>query len=123
MRTRAAIFSKVNEPLTIDEIEIEQPKFGEVLVRMVASGVCHTDASVMHGIVPVPLPAILGHEGAGSSRRSAREYEAHDGRSCCGRSRPTLRAVSIVSRGEAVLLPRLFGSRLRRRNARRYETL
>jgi Zn-dependent alcohol dehydrogenase len=65
MRTRAAILSQVNEPLAIGEVEIGEPQFGEVLVRMVASGVCHTDVHVMHGLLPVPLPAILGHEGAG----------------------------------------------------------
>jgi len=65
MRTRAAILSKLNAPLTIDEIEVDDPHAGEVLVRMVASGVCHTDVSAMHGIVPAPLPVVLGHEGAG----------------------------------------------------------
>jgi aryl-alcohol dehydrogenase len=65
MRTRAAILNQLNVPLTIDEVEVGEPKQGEVLVRMVASGVCHTDVSVMHGILPSPLPVILGHEGAG----------------------------------------------------------
>jgi hypothetical protein len=65
MRTRAAILSQVNEPLAINDVEIGEPQFGEVLVQMVASGVCHTDVSVMHGLLPLPLPAILGHEGAG----------------------------------------------------------
>jgi aryl-alcohol dehydrogenase len=65
MRTRAAILSQVNDPLAIGEVEIGEPQFGEVLVQMVASGVCHTDVHVMHGLLPVPLPAILGHEGAG----------------------------------------------------------
>jgi aryl-alcohol dehydrogenase len=65
MRTRAAILSQVNEPLAIHDVEIGEPQFGEVLVQMVASGVCHTDVSVMHGILSLPLPAILGHEGAG----------------------------------------------------------
>jgi aryl-alcohol dehydrogenase len=65
MRTRAAILDELNKPLTIDEVEIGDPKQGEVLVRMVASGVCHTDVSVMHGILPSPTPVILGHEGAG----------------------------------------------------------
>lgn len=68
MHTRAAILSTVNEPLAIDEVEIGEPQFGEVLVQMVASGVCHTDVSAMHGLLSVPLPAILGHEGAGIVR-------------------------------------------------------
>src|SRR5919108_2826313 len=65
MHTRAAILSRLNEPFAIGDVELGEPKFGEVLVQMVASGVCHTDVSVMHGILPVPLPAVLGHEGAG----------------------------------------------------------
>lgn len=65
MRTRAAVLNELDTPLTIDEIDVADPKAGEVLVRMVASGVCHTDVSVMHGILPAPLPVILGHEGAG----------------------------------------------------------
>ena len=65
MRTRAATLWKLNESLKIEEIEVEAPKLGEVLVRMVASGICHTDPSVIHGSLPNPLPVILGHEGAG----------------------------------------------------------
>lgn len=65
MKTRAAILSEVNGPLSIEEVEIGDPKYGEVLIRMVASGVCHTDVSVMHGLLPAPMPIILGHEGAG----------------------------------------------------------
>jgi Zn-dependent alcohol dehydrogenase len=65
MRARAAILNQLNAPLSIDDVEVGDPKQGEVLVRMVASGVCHTDVSVMHGILPSPLPVILGHEGAG----------------------------------------------------------
>ena len=65
MRTRAAILSKVSDPPVIGDVEIGEPQFGEVRVQVVASGVCHTDVSVMHGLLPVPLPAILGHEGAG----------------------------------------------------------
>ena len=66
MRTRAAVLNALNTSLTIDDVDVDaDPKHGEVLVRMVASGVCHTDVSVMHGLLPAPLPVILGHEGAG----------------------------------------------------------
>lgn len=65
MQTRAAILSNINEPLTLDTIEVDDPKSGEVLVRMVSSGVCHTDLTAMRGLVPVPLPIVLGHEGSG----------------------------------------------------------
>jgi Zn-dependent alcohol dehydrogenase len=62
MRTRAAILDELNKPLTIDEVEIGDPKQGEVLVRMVASGVCHTDVSVMHGILPSPTQKLDSSE-------------------------------------------------------------
>lgn len=65
MRTRAAILSQPNSPLTVTDIDVGEPKFGEVLLRMVASGVCQTDLGVIHGKLPLPLPAVLGHEGAG----------------------------------------------------------
>jgi aryl-alcohol dehydrogenase len=64
MRTRAAILSQPNTPLTVADVEVGEPKFGEVLVRMVASGVCQTDVGVIHGKIPLPLPAVLGHEGS-----------------------------------------------------------
>jgi aryl-alcohol dehydrogenase len=64
MRTRAAILSQPNTPMTVADVEVGAPGQGEVLVRMVASGVCQTDLGVIHGKLPLPLPAILGHEGS-----------------------------------------------------------
>jgi S-(hydroxymethyl)glutathione dehydrogenase/alcohol dehydrogenase len=63
--TRAAVASGVGQPLVIDEVDLRSPGPGEVLVQMKASGLCHTDLSIIEGKFPVPLPAILGHEGAG----------------------------------------------------------
>lgn len=66
MKTRAAVAWEAKRPLEIEEIELEGPKAGEVLVRIVASGVCHTDAYTLSGVDPEGLfPAILGHEGGG----------------------------------------------------------
>ncbi|MBL4682485.1 MAG: S-(hydroxymethyl)glutathione dehydrogenase/class III alcohol dehydrogenase [Pseudomonadales bacterium] len=66
MKTRAAIAWEAGSPLVIEEIDIAGPKSGEVLVRMVASGVCHTDAFTLSGDDPEGLfPVILGHEGGG----------------------------------------------------------
>jgi S-(hydroxymethyl)glutathione dehydrogenase/alcohol dehydrogenase len=63
---RAAVFYEYNAPLRIDDITLDKPKRGEVLVKVAASGVCHSDLSVMNGTLPFPPPpAILGHEGAG----------------------------------------------------------
>ena len=51
--------------LSVEDISIEAPRAGEVLVGMKAAGVCHSDLSVANGTVPMPLPIVLGHEGAG----------------------------------------------------------
>src|SRR5688500_15438204 len=66
MQTRAAVAWEAGKPLTIETIEIEGPKAGEVLVEVKATGICHTDAYTLSGADPEGLfPAILGHEGAG----------------------------------------------------------
>jgi S-(hydroxymethyl)glutathione dehydrogenase/alcohol dehydrogenase len=66
MKVRAAICWEPKKPLEIDEIELGGPKAGECLVRLAASGVCHTDAYTMSGRDPSGLfPCVLGHEGAG----------------------------------------------------------
>jgi S-(hydroxymethyl)glutathione dehydrogenase/alcohol dehydrogenase len=69
MQTRAAVAWKAGEPLSIETIEIDGPKAGEVMVEVMATGVCHTDAFTLSGADPEGLfPAILGHEGAGIVR-------------------------------------------------------
>ncbi len=66
MKSRAAIAVRAGAPLEIDEIDVEGPRAGEVLVRIVATGVCHTDAFTLSGDDPEGLfPAVLGHEGGG----------------------------------------------------------
>ncbi len=66
MKSRAAVARAAGEPLEITEVDVAGPKAGEVLVRIVASGVCHTDAYTLSGADPEGLfPAILGHEGGG----------------------------------------------------------
>jgi len=63
---KAAVAWKANEPLSIEEIQVMPPKSGEVLVKIIASGVCHTDAFTLSGEDPEGIfPAILGHEGGG----------------------------------------------------------
>lgn len=64
MKSRAAVAWEAGQPLVIEEVEVAAPKAGEVLVRVVATGVCHTDAFTLSGDDPEGLfPAILGHEG------------------------------------------------------------
>ena len=64
MKSRAAIAVAAGQPLEIDEIDVQGPQAGEVLMRVVATGVCHTDAYTLSGADPEGIfPAILGHEG------------------------------------------------------------
>jgi len=66
IKTRAAVAWAPNQPLTIEEVDLMPPQKGEVLVRIVASGVCHTDAYTLSGKDSEGVfPCILGHEGAG----------------------------------------------------------
>lgn len=65
MKTRAAISSAPSKPLTIDQINVDEPRDDEVRVKVVASGICHTDAIIRDQWYPVPQPVVLGHEGAG----------------------------------------------------------
>ncbi|MEV0637130.1 Zn-dependent alcohol dehydrogenase [Streptomyces sp. NPDC050619] len=63
---RAAVLPAVGAPLEIAEIDLPDPGPGQVRVRLAAAGVCHSDLSLSDGLVRVPLPAVLGHEGAGT---------------------------------------------------------
>ncbi len=65
MHARAAVMYASGQPLELDDLEVLPPRAGEVLVRYVASGVCHSDLHVMQGLMAHPLPVVLGHEGAG----------------------------------------------------------
>ena len=69
MKTRAAIAIEPNKPLVIEEIDLEGPKAGEVLVEIMATGICHTDAYTLDGLDSEGIfPSVLGHEGAGIVR-------------------------------------------------------
>jgi S-(hydroxymethyl)glutathione dehydrogenase/alcohol dehydrogenase len=66
MRMRAAVLEEFGEPLVLQDVELGDPKAGEVLVRLVACGVCHTDLYTASGVDPSGYaPTVLGHEGAG----------------------------------------------------------
>jgi S-(hydroxymethyl)glutathione dehydrogenase/alcohol dehydrogenase len=62
---RAAVLDQLNTQLTIADLAVDSPTRGEVLVRVVASGVCHSDVHIIDGTLSWPLPAVLGHEVAG----------------------------------------------------------
>ena len=66
MSHSAAVLTGVDTPLEVrDDVELAEPKAGEVRIKMGASGVCHSDLSVQNGTIPLPTPIVLGHEGAG----------------------------------------------------------
>ena len=66
MQVKAAVARGIETPFTIEDVDLEEPRADEVRVRLVATGICHTDISMRdHKIYPVPHPVVLGHEGAG----------------------------------------------------------
>jgi NDMA-dependent alcohol dehydrogenase len=65
MRAKAAILYEAGTPLRFEEVDVAPPQAGEVLVRLYAGGVCHSDLHVMKGDLLMPMPIILGHEGSG----------------------------------------------------------
>jgi Zn-dependent alcohol dehydrogenase len=65
MDARAVICRKLNEPVVVERITIDSPKRGEVMVKLAACGVCHSDLSATNGTISMQLPLILGHEAAG----------------------------------------------------------
>ncbi|MFQ6029508.1 MAG: Zn-dependent alcohol dehydrogenase [Dehalococcoidia bacterium] len=65
MKTKAAVLYEANTPLVVETLDIDDPKEGEVLVRLASAGVCHSDYHVMKGEWTLPLPMVLGHEAAG----------------------------------------------------------
>jgi aryl-alcohol dehydrogenase len=64
-----ALLRELGAPLTLEEVQVSEPGEGEILVRMRGVGICHTDISAAHGVIPIPLPAVLGHEGSGIVER------------------------------------------------------
>ena len=54
-----------SQPILIEEVEIDEPEFGEVLVKVCAAGLCHSDLSVVNGNRPKEMPILIGHEGSG----------------------------------------------------------
>lgn len=104
MKVRAAVLRAVNEPIGIETLELQEPQAGEVLVRVVAAGVCHSDWHLVTGDTGHPLPVVLGHEGAGIVERVGPDVQGFEpgdqvslnwAPSCgecyyCGKGRPNL---------------------------------
>ena len=66
MKTKAAIAYEVKQPVVVEEIEVHPPRENEVMVKIAASGVCHSDLSLLNGTIVHTLPEVLGHEGSGT---------------------------------------------------------
>jgi aryl-alcohol dehydrogenase len=90
-RILAAVARKPYTPLSLEELELEDPRPNEAVIQMVASGICHSDLLVMTGQFPMPLPMVLGHEGAGVVVEAGAETGLQPGQnvalsfSACGR--------------------------------------
>ena len=63
---KAAVFRGIGLPLSIEEVELDPPKAGEVRVKIGAAGICRSDLHYMKGEAIMPPPAVLGHEGSGT---------------------------------------------------------
>jgi len=62
---KAAVLYEANSPFQVEEVSLDEPQEHEVLVKMIATGVCHSDLHFMRGDMPAPMPVVMGHEGAG----------------------------------------------------------
>ncbi|MFA6443737.1 MAG: Zn-dependent alcohol dehydrogenase [Sterolibacterium sp.] len=64
-QARAVVSREVGKPVAVETIAVEAPHHGEVMIKLAACGVCHSDLSATNGTIPFPMPVVLGHEGAG----------------------------------------------------------
>lgn len=65
-RGKAVLAREANKPIVVETVEVESPRPGEIMLKVAACGVCHSDLSATNGTLAMPLPMILGHEGAGT---------------------------------------------------------
>jgi len=65
MKIKAAVVREAGKPFVIEEVELDEPRDDEILVKIVSSGLCHTDLVAQMQYMPIPLPGVFGHEGAG----------------------------------------------------------
>ncbi len=92
MQMQAAMLTEAHSPFKIETIDIDPPKAGEVLVKMAAAGICHSDWHLVAGKAPFPAPIILGHEGsgiieavgAGVKRVKPGDHVTLSWKACCG---------------------------------------
>ncbi len=118
MKVTAAVVGSKDGPFQLEEVEIGEPRAGELLVKITAAGMCHTDLSVRSQATPFPLPGVLGHEGAGVVDRvgaQASDFRVGDkvvlSFDSCG-SCPPCQAGKVVYCQHWIPLNLLGGSRL-----------
>ena len=100
IKSRAAVAFEAKKPLEIVEVDVAMPKAGEVLLRVVASGVCHTDAYTLSGADPEGIfPSILGHEGGAIVEAIGEGVTSVAGRSCDPAVHPGMSPVQILPVG------------------------
>jgi aryl-alcohol dehydrogenase len=75
MKIRAAVMRRVGGPFELEDLQLDAPRADEVLVRIVATGLCHTDIYIAEGLYPPAPPSVLGHEGAGVVEQVGAEVE------------------------------------------------
>ena len=63
---KAAVLNRINKPLEIENLIQEDPKYGEVKIKVNYAGICASDLHIMEGTASLPMPAVLGHEGSGT---------------------------------------------------------
>ena len=99
MKTQAAILWEIGAPWSVEEIELDPPGPGEVLVKLAASGMCHSDEHLVTGDLPFELPIIGGHEGGGVVEAGRRRGQlAGPRRSRRVRVHPVVRPLSRAAR-------------------------
>ena len=91
METEAAVLWERHADWSVEPIELDPPRDGEVVIRLAASGMCHSDEHLVTGDIPMPLPMIGGHEGAGLVEAVGPGVTAWAGRPRRARLHPGLR--------------------------------
>jgi Zn-dependent alcohol dehydrogenase len=106
MRIRAAVASAIDAPVAVEDLVLSEPRAGEVLVRVSAAGVCHTDYHYLRGDLACPLPVVPGHEGAGVVESVGEGVTAvRPGDTVCFMWRPRCGRCAACLSGRPVLCP------------------
>ena len=111
MKIRAVVLDAVGEPVRVDTLDLAEPREGEVLIRMRAAGVCHSDQHVITGRHSADLPCVLGHEGAGEVAAVGSGVErVRSGDRVALNWLPSCKACFYCSRGQEHLCREVVGS-------------